>query len=418
MKKYIAVLIFSFSFCKILQAQLGGILKDKLTNAAKQGVQNSTEKAADKVIDKALSKKNKKTSASNNDGSISKPSSSQPTSIKAYSKYDFVSGDKILAYDDFTNTAVGDFPAQWNTNASAEIMTVDNHDGHWLNVSKEGYYLPKFIKTLTDNFTIEYDVLFLPPDKNTGPNTAALSSQFVSLSNAKQPFDNWSTKSFFSLDPYMNNVYIGSVTKAGEKLLDNQFNVKGLQRNNSFMYHVAIWRQKERLRVYLNEAKVVDAPSLMMEGIKYNGFRFQTSLNNDGSTWLISNFKLATGLPDTRNKLITTGKFVTTGILFATNSATIQATSFGTLKEIAQTLKENEAVRIKIIGHTDTDGDAANNLDLSIKRAEAVKNILAKEFGINKDRMETDGKGQTQPITNNNSSDGKAQNRRVEFIKL
>ena len=72
---------------------------------------------------------------------------------------------------------------------------------------------------------------------------------------------------------------------------------------------------------------------------------------------------------------------------------------------------------MKIIGHTDADGDDKANMELSKKRAEAVKTILSKEFGIEGDRMETDGKGESQPIDKNTSSEGKANNRRVEFIK-
>ncbi len=75
-------------------------------------------------------------------------------------------------------------------------------------------------------------------------------------------------------------------------------------------------------------------------------------------------------------------------------------------------------VKIKIVGHTDSDGDAASNLDLSKRRAASVKNELTKNFGIEASRLETDGKGKTEPIAPNDSPSNKAQNRRVEFIKL
>ncbi len=425
MKKYFLTTVFFFCICSLLHAQFGNILKRKAGDGVKQATQTTTEKAADKAIDKIFGKKNKrdkpiaeaenKTAEEKTDGG-SVPGFSP--SIKTYSKYDFIPGEKIIAYDDFMKDAVGDFPAAWTTNASGEIMTVDNYSGHWLNISKEGYYVPKFIKSLADNFTIEYDIIFLPPEKSTGPNTATITNQFITLPGSKKPFEYFTDRSGFALDPYMNNVSIESYTKTGEKLLENQFNVKGIQRNKAFSYHVAVWRQKEKLQVYLNETKVVDAPSLLSGDIKYNAFRFQTSLNNDGSTWLISNFKLATGLPDTRNKLLTAGKFSTTGILFASNSSTIQAPSYGTLKDIATVLKENTGVKIMIVGHTDNNGDNNANIELSKQRAIAVKNMLSKEFGIDESRMQTNGKGQTQPAAPNTSAGGKAQNRRVEFIKM
>ena len=211
---------------------------------------------------------------------------------------------------------------------------------------------------------------------------------------------------------------IASYTKMGEKILSNEFQVAGLDRINTHGYHVSVWRQKSRLRVYLNETKVVDAPSLLDPAATYNTIRFATSLNNDGSNWLISNFKFASGLPDTRNKLLNEGKFSTTGILFDVNSASIKPSSYGALKDIASVLNENSSLKVKIVGHTDSDGDDKANLELSKKRAEAVKSILTSEFSIDASRMETDGKGETQPANIGTNAEAKAQNRRVEFIKL
>lgn len=119
-----------------------------------------------------------------------------------------------------------------------------------------------------------------------------------------------------------------------------------------------------------------------------------------------------------RSKLLTEGKLVTHGILFDVGSDKIKPESYTTLKEIATVLKENPEVRVKIIGHTDSDGSDAANLELSKRRAASVKNALSKDFGIDASRMETDGKGESQPIADNKTQEGKANNRRVEFIRL
>ena len=79
---------------------------------------------------------------------------------------------------------------------------------------------------------------------------------------------------------------------------------------------------------------------------------------------------------------------------------------------------ENSSVTVKIIGHTDADGNAAANLNLSKLRAEAVKESLIKDFGIDASRLQTDGKGASQPVDTNSTAEGKANNRRVEFVKL
>ncbi|MEP7258233.1 MAG: OmpA family protein, partial [Flavitalea sp.] len=288
----------------------------------------------------------------------------------------------------------------------------------WLSISKQGYYIPLVIKSLPANFTIEYDVLFIPPVKPEGPNTATLGFQIFNALNGKGLFEYGPDRSYYELDPYMGNINIAGYTKTGEKILSNELQVSGIQRQSSFSYHVSVWRQQNRLRVYLNEAKVIDAPSLLSPDIKYNSLRFNTSMNNDGSLWLISDFKMATGLPDTRNKLLNEGRFSTTGILFDVNSANSKASSYGTLKDIATVLKDNPDLKVKIVGHTDSDGDDAANLELSRRRAETVKIILRNEFAIEERRLQSDGEGEAKPAVPNTTLENKAQNRRVEFIRL
>ena len=124
------------------------------------------------------------------------------------------------------------------------------------------------------------------------------------------------------------------------------------------------------------------------------------------------------GAPDTGNKLLTEGKWVTHGILFDVNSDRVKPESYGALKEISNVLAESKDVKVQIVGHTDSDGDEAQNLDLSKRRAAAVRNVLVNQFGIDGARLTTDGKGESQPIDKNDTAAGKANNRRVEFVKM
>ena len=87
------------------------------------------------------------------------------------------------------------------------------------------------------------------------------------------------------------------------------------------------------------------------------------------------------------------------------------------VKEIGRVLKENPGIKIKIVGHTSSDGDDKANMELSKKRAAAVKDLLSGEFGLDAANLETEGKGESQPIADNKTKEGKALNRRVEFIK-
>ena len=80
-------------------------------------------------------------------------------------------------------------------------------------------------------------------------------------------------------------------------------------------------------------------------------------------------------------------------------------------------MKAHQDLNFKIEGHTDSDGNDQYNLNLSAKRADAVRTAL-QELGISEDRLKTEGKGETTPVSDNTTPEGKANNRRVEFIKI
>jgi outer membrane protein OmpA-like peptidoglycan-associated protein len=180
-------------------------------------------------------------------------------------------------------------------------------------------------------------------------------------------------------------------------------------------YRLSFWVQKTRLRVYLDQVKVFDLPKVFKPGFQINMMRFE--LWESGNP-MVTNFRIAAGLPDTRNKLMTEGKLVTYGIYFDVNKDVVKPESYGTLKDIATVLNEVPDVKVKIVGHTDTDGQDAANLDLSKRRAASVKAELAKLFGVNADRLVTDGMGETKPVAPNDTPVNKALNRRVEFLKM
>jgi outer membrane protein OmpA-like peptidoglycan-associated protein len=128
--------------------------------------------------------------------------------------------------------------------------------------------------------------------------------------------------------------------------------------------------------------------------------------------------KITSAAPDTRSKLLTEGKLVTYGIYFDVNRDEVKPESYGTLKDIAAVLNENPEVKVKIVGHTDSDGADAANTDLSKRRAASVKAELVRVFAVNGDRLSVDGLGEGQPVAPNDTPSNKALNRRVEFIKM
>lgn len=108
-------------------------------------------------------------------------------------------------------------------------------------------------------------------------------------------------------------------------------------------------------------------------------------------------------------------KIVMKNIFFESNSAELMKTSFIELNKIVDILNENDQMKMRIEGHTDNIGSEAVNLSLSQKRADSVKNFLV-ESGILSSRLSTKGKGETEPIDTNETEEGRANNRRTEFV--
>lgn len=125
----------------------------------------------------------------------------------------------------------------------------------------------------------------------------------------------------------------------------------------------------------------------------------------------------ATGGKALAQQLTETGRAVVHEIHFAFNSAEILPDSETVLREIAQWLRDNPKAELIIEGHTDNVGGAEANLELSRKRADAVKRWLADKAGISEIRLTTVGYGLTRPIANNSTEEGRAQNRRVELVR-
>jgi OmpA-OmpF porin, OOP family len=436
MKKLIILLVCGLFVIPVF-SQLNPLerAKERARQKAQQKIDQKVDQSVDKVLDPALdpkkkNKSSKDSTSKNTDGNSNDPGtkSSKP-SLETYSKFDFVPGEKVILYEDYMKDNIGDFPDKWNTNGSGEIVTVNKTEGRFLMTKKEVVMYPEWIKDLPDNFTLEFDLM-------STEEFSYYSDWFVvGFTTATDIGKNFRGFGKFGDGRIENGggFEIGfdpenAGGSQGSTFAYSTFNLNEVLRSENdqdlFMSpqkslaRISIWRQKTRVRVYINDKKVWDLPKLITDGLKLKSVYFRNEgASNDNDAYYLGNIRLAVGAPDTRNKLITEGKFVTRGILFDVNSDKIKPESYGAVKDIANVLKENAEVKVTIIGHTDSDGDDAKNLELSKKRAAAVKQFLKKEFGIDEGRMSTDGKGETQPSDANTTPEGKANNRRVEFIK-
>ncbi|MCX5514502.1 flagellar motor protein MotB [Kaistia algarum] len=105
------------------------------------------------------------------------------------------------------------------------------------------------------------------------------------------------------------------------------------------------------------------------------------------------------------------------GILFDTDKAVLKAASAPTLQEIAALLEQDPKMAVLVVGHTDNHGDYGHNVDLSERRAQAVKTALVKTYGIDAKRLTAAGAGMMAPVASNDSEEGRAKNRRVVLVK-
>ena len=111
------------------------------------------------------------------------------------------------------------------------------------------------------------------------------------------------------------------------------------------------------------------------------------------------------------------GKVVLYGIYFDTDKSTVKTEAFPLIETIAATLKQNPELRIRIEGHTDSQGEETYNQRLSERRSNTIRELLITEHGIAAERLETIGYGETKPIGDNDTAAGRAKNRRVELVK-
>ena len=311
-------------------------------------------------------------------------------------RFDFVPGDKVLVFDDFSDTDVGEYPAKWTVKDggggnAVEVVAVggqrflksrflkENQASslQWLRFAVKGD-MPK-------NFTVEFDADIAGP------------LAFV-FTNAK----GW----------------------GGQEVLLNGFTEGNLQTTNmtgvlpatSGIQHVAISVSGTQVKVYVGGERVAADPDGVERPITRLGVYFHEPFAA-GDHQMFTNLRIAEGGKPAKQMLAGEGRIVTHGILFDTGSDVIRPESGPTLRAILALLQEDPSLRFSVEGHTDNQGGPKVNGPLSERRAAAVKAWLGKQ-GVSASRLTSKGLGQTRPIDTNDTAEGRANNRRVEFVKV
>jgi len=331
-------------------------------------------------------------------GPMASPAAAQASAASAQPNFtalkdDFVPGEKTLFYDDFTDMMPGEAPPHWKVRGQSLTLEAAG-DVRQVTAAGESKMTP-LLTGFPKNFTVETEF-------KLGPNGGSLEWDFYRKGSTDE--------AFYVQEKSMGEgeLHLKASTSEGT-LVDSNFSVDWSQP----IKH-AIWVQDGRVRIYNNGRKVLDVNQIELPPLATA--LLDTDSNPDHSQ-SIRVVRIAEATPDFSRSILSSGRYVTHGILFDTDSDRIKPESGPVIKSVAAGLQANPDLKLRIEGHTDSTGAAAHNLDLSKRRAEAVKAVLVSQFHVDAGRLTTEGLGATKPIDSNNTPQGRAQNRRVEFVR-
>jgi len=351
-----------------------------------------------------------------------KPGAEAPAKPKkqtesAYAKSDFVPGDEIIFDDDFSNERLGEFPSRWDLlGGYAEVGSLEGRKV--ISFTDDGYgEVQPLMKDqkhfLPDVFTLEFD-LYL----GTGEGDGFADNEW-SLIFGNRDLPNWNGRVTWVdlwFRPWGGDVTMrwtaqkpnGGDDNAGEKDL-SMFNPDSPLKENAWN-HFAFSFNKRAFKGYVNGLRIINIPSAKMSS------HFWFLHSGAYKYGCISNVRLAKGAVPLYDRLASDGKIITYAITFETGKADLKPESMVEINRIAKLMQENPGLEFEVQGHCDATGSDKVNDPLSQKRAEAIVAALV-EQGIAQARLTAVGKGPHQPIASNSTDEGRAKNRRVEFVK-
>ncbi len=370
-----------------------------------------TEKKVDKKVDEGLDKLfgNKKTDSpeekagdkaaqpaavSTTEGQAdSETVAESPSGVLNWAKYDFVPGDEVIFEDNLAGEENGEFPSRWDLfQGTAEVAQVDGENVIFLRggsptivpylENSRNDYLPEV-------FTIEFDIYF------------GYSYADVLLFDRKNQKRDGSSQ--WSLQVAYNKMDIGNFSSYYPREVKQKR-----------WAHVAIAYTSGKFKAYLDDTRLINIPRMEIDP---QGLSFYSYHASDNSPIYIKNVRIAKGGVKYYDRVLQDGRIVANGIRFDVGKASLRPESMGIINEVVELMQQHPELKFSVEGHTDSDGDDDFNLELSKKRAEAVMKEMI-SLGIPADRLQSTGWGETKPVAENATPEGRANNRRVEFVKL
>lgn len=419
MKKLFLIAIACLAVMMPANAQILKRIGESAARAAENAVSNKVNEKVREGIDGAFdkNKKNKDAQqteeADDEDGNTyqgsKKVKGKQPRTIEAaYSKCDFVPGDEIIFDDDLVGEKLGEFPSKWDLiSGVSEVvkfdgkMALDFQD----NTTRVAPLMKNPRNYLTDEFTVECD--FFAGDNST------IEEDLYSRSHYRMDFYTEDGNQVCSFEWHTADVKEVDCwyTSTSDRAVSSDAQIEAYL-NDGEWNHLSISFNKRAFKAYINGTRVVNIPNMKAP----NYLELESRLWQDHGVNYITNFRICKGAVPLYDRLTTDGKIITYGITFDTGKATIKPESMSEINRIKNLMDEDESLNFEVQGHCDATGSAATNQKLSQERAEAIVAKLV-EMGIDESRLTASGKGSSEPIADNSTDEGRAKNRRVEFVK-
>jgi len=313
-----------------------------------------------------------------------------------WSKYDFVPGDRIIFEDNLEGEENGEFPSRWDLHRG--IVEVAEFGGDNVIMFRDGApgIMPYFKEAkedyLPDVFTVEFDLYCHNND-----------FEIYLYDRKYQKTDSPTGYTYISMN-YESMEFGQSYSEHPDKA--------NLAKRR--WIHVAVAYTNGKLKAYMDETRLINIPRIDFDP---KGITLYTYHAKNDRLFYVKNVRIAEGGVKYYDRVMQDGKIIATGIRFDTGKSTLKPESMGVINEIYELMDKNPDLKFSVEGHTDNVGDDGSNMTLSADRAETVMKTLV-DMGISGDRLTSKGLGESMPMDDNNVPEGRANNRRVEFVKI
>ncbi|NHF59740.1 OmpA family protein [Flavobacteriaceae bacterium TP-CH-4] len=398
MKKILVFLVVGLFLQAPLVAE-AQILK-KVVKKAKKKTEREVEKKAEKEVGKVFEEKSEDSIPGQKQpkekGKAQEPAVASQEPKLVWAKYDFVPGPDIIFDDNQENEENGEFPSRWDlVRGNAEVA---EFGGDMVIMLRDGapsivpYFKDPQDDYLPDVFTIEFDLFY--------PGNGRFEAYLYDRKNQKSG----SPTGYTYIEITHETMQLG---QSRSKLPEE--NIK-----KSRWMHIAIAYTNGKLKAYMDETRLLNIPRIDFDP---KGLTLYTYHAKNDNLFYVKNVRIAKGGVKYYDRIMEDGKIIANGIRFDVNKATLRPESMGVINEIHGLMTDHPEIKFSVEGHTDSDGEFDFNQELSERRANTVMMQLV-AMGISADRLVSKGYGESKPMVTNDTPEGKAANRRVEFVKM